>query len=287
MNLFHFRPSVSSLLIFGGLALLLLEIGWLSHARVTAARAQGILEQKVRERDRLVSEVASPGSPDDQVLAATLIAGGTAVHELSAGLAGPAPAPAPEDSLDTFFALAAFVEQARDRLAAAGVRVRADERFGFATYAHAGPAPEALATIHQQWRGVAGVIDALADARPLALLGLKRERLDSRTDRTTDEVDFFTPDRQWAWGAPATTTTRAFRVEFTGATAVLRHFLNRLVARSETVAVRSVEVEALGPERGVTPHASHEVTLVRQAPSRFVVVVEFLIPAQAPAAAAP
>ena len=88
---------------------------------------------------------------------------------------------------------------------------------------------------------------------------------------------------------PGRVESEAFRLEFTGQTAVLRAFLNSLAALPRPVIVRRVEVEPLTAESGAStaPVAGAPVPLVAQNLSKFAVVVECVELLPAPERSAP
>jgi len=199
-----------------------------------------------------------------------------AVSEWQAALAGGPPADAaetPSGRADAFFALARFVEQERRRAVDAGVRCREEERFGFAAYAQAGPDPEVIPFVHRQRRGAQPLLDAVWFARPARFDGLEREP-PSRTmpadegERTI--ADYFEPDPGLRLAGAG---SLAFRGTFSGQTAALRAFLNRLADVSPGTIVRLVEVE---PVRDPEAARDGDAPVVEAGFSRFVVTVEWV-----------
>lgn len=210
-------------------------------ARIEAEAAR--LEQEVNDRQ------------------ATL-AGGTSVEA----------AEIPSGRADAFFALARFVEQQRRQAADAGARCREDERFGFAAYAQAGPEPEEIPFVHRQRRGAQRLLDAVWFARPARFDGLEREPSPRPVSMAGGEravADYFEPALS-LW-RPDALGSLAFRVAFSGRTAALRSFLNRLADSSPDMLVRLVEVEPMRDES-----AGDEAAVVEAGFSRFAVTVEWV-----------
>ncbi len=267
--------------------------GWLlQHSRRVATQAVAALEQKKQERDRLVrqSPALSPGN--EAAITADLAATERVLAEMQQVLqgkeAGLLAAPAPGQSIDAFFALADFIGQLRVRAAQAQVGLKPDERFGFATHTHEGPAVGQLATVHRQRLGAQYLVETLLESHPRALLAVRRERPLADGPSGSAE-DFFELARPLSLREPGQVEGEAFRLEFTGQTAALRNFLNSLASFRQPVVVRSVEVEPLAVAApsvaSVTPGLP--VPLVKPGLSKFTVVVEFALLAINPVNTAP
>jgi hypothetical protein len=91
--------------------------------------------------------------------------------------------PVPETTAAAFFDLVEFGGRMRERARQRGVRVSADERFGFAEHAHTGPEPELITAVFRQRLIVEHLLGALWHARPDELIAVRRER-----PRTTQTV---------------------------------------------------------------------------------------------------
>lgn len=273
--------------------------GWLlQRSRLAAAQALVALEQKKQERDWLARQSPALSGENETAITADLTAAARALGELRSALqgkdAGLAAAPPPAKPIDAFFALANFIEKLRDRAAQAQVVIKPDEHFGFATYANEGPAADQIAAVHLQQLAVQYLVETLLEARPLALLAVRRERppADGARDQRNRADDFFELDRQMSLRQAGLIETGAFRVEFTGQTAALRNFLNSLATYRQPVVVRNVEVEPLATEAATRPSAAASSTtapvpLVRQSLSKFAVTVEFVLLTGTPVTAAP
>jgi hypothetical protein len=285
-----------NLLLFAallGVAVIGTEIWLLQRARVEAGRAQASLEQKKQERDWVGRQSPAPTVATEAALHAEWVAVRDRLAELRDGLqARPTDAfagPVPEKPTEAFFQLAALVEQARAQAIATRVTLRPDERFGFATYANEGPSADLLGAVHRQQKAVQSLLEPLFEARPLALLGVRRISPAVGTVGARGGADdFFTLDPGLSLREPGLVDTEPVRLEFTGQTSTLRTFLNGLSALRQPVVVRSVEVEPLAPAGVSRPVAADAPQpLVRQSLSKFAVTVEFILLSPVPATPAP
>lgn len=250
---------------------------------------------------------------------------------------------------DAYFDLAQFVERMRELAKKNEVEVRPEAaRFGFAEHAHEAPRDEALLEPVFRQRQVAQyVLEALFEARPRALLAVKREAPLTKQQReqlaaaaaanpgaeapaeaapAAEGPDFFVLPPEASVRKPGFVDATAFRFVFTGQTAALRAFLNRLGAFELPVLLREIEVEpasaddlnppadeaAAAPGTDAAPALAPSIVLdatsaeaapaappkrARPAPapivaksfSKFTVTVEYieLAPPAAPAAEAP
>lgn len=277
-----------------GVAVVGTEIWFLQQARAQAARARVGLEQKKQERDWVARQSPAPTPENEAALAAELVAIHARIAELRDGLkAGPTDpfaGPAPEKSSESFFQLAALVEQARAQAIAARVTLRPDERFGFASYANEGPPADLLRAVHRQQKAVESLLEPLFEARPLAVLSVRRTAPTGENPGGRGGAeDFFTLDPGLSLRQPGLVDTEPVRLEFTGQTSTLRTLLNGLSALRHPVVVRRVEVEPLPPTVvGSRPAAAESPQpLVRQSLSKFAVIVEFILLSPDPVPAAP
>jgi hypothetical protein len=183
--------------------------------------------------------------------------------------------PAPAGTVEAFFELSRFVTAMKGKAAEGKVAVRPGERFGFGSYVTEGPAAAVLPAVHRQRTTAGSIIEALFEARPLALLAFKRERPDTtdanKPERTME--DYFILPHEYSLRQPGLMNTDAFRVEFTGQTAVLRQFLNTLAGSRQAMVVRTVEVEPFSVATAGAPGA--EAGALHRPPiSKFVVTLE-------------
>ncbi|MBI2814416.1 MAG: hypothetical protein HYX71_09040 [Opitutae bacterium] len=279
-------------------ALLLAAEVWLwRSAREQAARALAALEQKKQERSSLAAQSPALSAATEQAIGQDLDQAAKVLAGLRAALQpreGKAPAgPAPAESIDAYFDVAAFVEKTRALAARAQVVLRPEECFGFSTHTNEGPEKELVPAVHRQRQAAHYLLEALLEARPQALLGVQRERPMTEAQRARRNLpgapaakaaantggqatDFFEVDALSSLRLPGRIECEAFRLEFTGQTPALRAFLNSLAAGPRPVVVRRVEVERLTAEAPSTANlpAGAPVPLVAQNLSRFAVVVE-------------
>jgi hypothetical protein len=275
-----------------------LAAGWYLHGnRRTAQAAALVLAQKQRECRRL----GALNPPPTAAQAAAIEADLARTEGLLAALReefwnatpagfGRGAAGTPTSRTDAFFDLTGFVKSMREQAERAGVNLRAEEQFGFSAYAHEGPAPGLIAAIQRQRQVAAWLLEALFAAHPRQLLAVQRTQPPGMITPATsparqpggvapagaaDDFDF---DPRLSLRDPDVKESAAFRLTFTGHTATLRRFLNRLAAGDLPVVVCSVAVEPVlsnplprkGPPGGPDP----SVQAVRPALSRFAVTVE-------------
>ena len=183
----------------------------------------------------------------------------------------------PTARTDAYFDLATFVEKTRELAEKNGVELRPEAaRFGFARYANEGPDADRIEAVFRQRQIAEYLLEALLEARPRALFIVKREYVLSKAEREAratalangqifegasadpgfDSPDFFVIDSRVSARVMGYVDATAFRFVFTGQTATLRTFLNRLASFELPVLVREVEVEAATAEEAVAATAS-------------------------------
>jgi hypothetical protein len=193
----------------------------------------------------------------------------------------------PPGGTDTYFAIATFVAAMRSRAAQLGIALQANEHFGFAEFAHAGPSQERAARVESERRAVRQLLELLFASAPKKLVAVQRER-SGATDMTTGgdvaadaAHEFFAPEPSRSLRRPDGVDAMAFRVIFEAPTSTLREFLAKL-ARSQRplIVVRSVEVSLLEEAEPAPPIAATDmVPFLRATRSRFEVTVEVIDPA--------
>lgn len=283
MNWPKLSPLRSVGLVAGALALGG-EIWALQQARQQAARRLAALEQKKQEREWLARQSPAPSEANEQAMDEDIVQAGRAVAELRVTLQGRTPdnivEPSVAKPIDAFFDLASFVEKTRAAAARAQVRLKPDERFGFATHANEGPGAGQVTAVIRQREMIGSLVDALLEAHPRELVGIQRERPPAKAPREQgtgmENRDFFDFTPPVSLRVPGRVESEGFRVEFTGQTSALRKFLNNLAGLSRPAVVRSVEVEPLGGGQNRVDGASAAVPLLESNFSRFTVVVEFV-----------
>lgn len=255
------------------------ELWWLARARETAERSRASLAQAAQERDWLARQTPAPSAESEQAIAAEAAALRARIAAQRTRLQSRVPAQAvPARPLDAYFEIASLVETARAQAIATRVTLRPDERFGFAAYANEGPAPELLATVHRQRLAVQQLLGSLWEARPLALLGVRRGQPPGTGAMRLAGEDYFAVEPAVSVRREGLVETEPLRLEFTGQTSTLRAFLGGLADLPAPVVVRSVDVEpvpAVGARR-VSSGAEAPVPVVRHSLSKFAVTVEFI-----------
>ena len=205
--------------------------------------------------------------------------------------------PPPATRTDAFFDLSLFVEQTRTRADAARVAVKPGGRFGFGVYANEGPSEAAIGPVFRQRLILESLLALLFAAAPRDLVQVQRQRI---TDFGAADPDCFTIDPRLSAFQAGLIETQAFRLAFTGQTAVLRRFLNALAESEMGFVICCVEIEPAGEYVGPllagtlsaadgwsVPSAASvpgKVALIAENLSRFTVTVEFVqLAAPAPA----
>lgn len=254
---------------------------WWRVMQREAALAMNRLAQVARERNRL--SAVEPALSEDiearlmeeltQVQAdvaarhATLQPG-AATREARDGTAEP---------LDAVVELARFVGAGRRAAHSAGVGIRSDEEFGFSHESNRTPDAGHASRLAAERRIIGAVLQCLFAARPLQLIGLKRESPSAGASAVAgDQRDFFalTPAlslRRFGWN-----DTAAIQVEFIGSADTARAFLDGLARAPELLFVRALAAEPPRPDQGsARVHRSGESNaVIAPAPRRFVVTVE-------------
>lgn len=184
----------------------------------------------------------------------------------------------PAARTDAYFDLASYVERLRERARKNEVAIRPDAaRFGFAAHANEGPELERIEPVFRQRLLAQYLLECLLDARPRAILAVKRELPLTAPEREGREAaaaeaaavvaaggdsadtnspefevpegpDYFAIDPRVSARKAGFIDTIAFKFVFTGQTAALRSFLNRLASFELPVLVREVEVELASSE---------------------------------------
>ncbi len=186
----------------------------------------------------------------------------------------------PTARTDAYFDLASYVERLRERARQNEVAIRPEAaRFGFAAHANEGPELERIGAVFRQRLLAQYLMEALLDARPRAILAVKREPAFTPLEREAREAtlaeaeaaaviaaggdlldtnspqlelpegpDYFAIDPRASARRAGFVDTIAFKFVFTGQTAALRTFLNRLALFELPILVREVEVELASPD---------------------------------------
>ncbi|MSU50672.1 MAG: hypothetical protein EXS37_16560 [Opitutus sp.] len=281
--LFAFGMAVCSLLAVGELALIYER--W-AESRAIARK----LEQRKVELQGMAELAPPPTREVATAIEADLGKAQKALASMQAELKGRGPAAerihnakVPAARTDAYFDLATYVEKTRELAKKFDVELRPEaSRFGFAAFANEGPVLEHMEPVFRQRQLAQYLVESLLEARPRALLAVKREQTITKAERevraaaaaaaaANGEVppeisadsgesgpDYFTIDSRVSARVPNYIDTTAFRFVFTGQTAALRTFLNRLASFELPVLVREVEVEVASAEEATAQAPTEE-----------------------------
>jgi hypothetical protein len=264
--LFAIVMTLAGVIALGELALI--------YERFMASRAAAKrLEQRQNDLAAMAVLMPPPTREVASSIEADLAKAQAALASMQSELKGRGPAAerlrsakVPGARTDAYFDLATFVEKTREAARRQEIEVRADAtRFGFAAYANEGPTQEHIEPVFRQRQIAQYLLEALVEARPRAIFSVKREPTLSKADREAraaaqannqplpevtfeDGPDYFTIDPRVTARVPGFIDTIPFRFVFTGQTAALRSFLNKLAAFELPVLVREVEVEVATAE---------------------------------------
>ena len=194
-----------------------------------------------------------------------------------------AAAKVPTARTEAYFDLATFVEKTRELAKKNDVEIRPEAaRLGFALYANEGPKEDRIASAFHQRQVVQFVLESLIEARPRSLFSVQRERALTKSEKIAlladqaaaaaaasggpapepppegpagpgsppepESPELFVIDPRVTARAYGYIDTTPVRVVFTGQTAVLRSFLNKLASFELPVLVREVEVDRASAE---------------------------------------
>lgn len=340
MASFKSYPIFYSLLAALGLAAV--GSGWCIYERSQTAHSSAkALAKKRLELTALTSSQPTPSEANKALVNADLARSISALGQMRAELKGSGPAAeallkakaaygstssltpdertkllreakVPYEPTHLFFNIATFVESMREKAQAEKIKIKADERFGFTTYANAGPERELIPQVYRQRQVAEYLLGALFQAAPSELVSLQRERpADSggnpakpsapaaRSGSTAvgTNIDYFDMDSRITARVPGFVGASAFRLTFIGDTASLRTLLNKLATFELPLVVRGVEVDpiikvqatekvtpanTLSSIFGTSPAATAAVEPVKPKPlvdkvlSKFTVTVELI-----------
>lgn len=276
--LFAIGLTICTLLALGELALI--------YERWAASRAAAKrLEQRQVELAGMAQLLPPPTREVATAIEADLAKAQASLASMQGELKGRGPAAerirsakVPTARTDAYFDLATFVERTREQAKKLDVNIRPEAaRLGFAAYANEGPVQDHIEPVFRQRLIAHYLVEALIEARPRALLLVKRERTLSKADREAraaalangepppensgeDGPDYFTIDPRVSARVSGYIDTSAFRFVFIGQTAALRTFLNKLASFELPVLVREVEVEVATLEEATAQTPAEEVS---------------------------
>jgi hypothetical protein len=243
------------------------------------------LEQRKIELQSMAELMPPPTREVATAIEADLAKGQQALASMQSELKGRGPtaeriraAKIPTARTDAYFDLATFVEKSREAAKKHEIDVRPEAaRFGFAAFANEGPVQDHIEPVFRQRLIAQFLVDALIEARPRAILAIKRERTMTKAEREArataiangetppesygeEGPDYFAIDPRVSARVPGFIDTTAFRFVFTGQTAALRTFLNRLASFELPVLVREVEVDVATAEEATVQAPPPEET---------------------------
>ncbi len=265
--------------------LALAELG-LTYERWAASReAVKNLAQRKSDLGAMATLTPAPTREIAKAIEADLAKAQASLASMQTELKGRGPAAerlraakVPAARTDAFFDLATFVERTRELAKKNEVEVRPEAaRFGFAAYANVGPDEKHIDPVFRQRLVAQFLVESLVEAKPRALLAVKRERTVTKDERDArnaalqrgepppepppdavieDSPDYFVVDPRVTARVGGYIDTTGFQFVFVGQTAALRNFLNKLAAFELPVLVREVEVDIpTGEELAVAPPA--------------------------------
>ena len=283
MASFKSHPVFSSLLIV--ICVVVAGEAWICYNRFEVAKKSAAgLRAKRTELASLEAVRPFPSEESKAAVEADLRRTQVALDTMRAQLKGRGPAAEqlrntkiPAEPTDMFFDLATFIEKTREKAQQGAVKIKADERFGFATYANAGPERDLIPQVFLQRQIAQYLIEALIDAHPSELVSLQRERPltkaqrdllgtgqslppVSRSSAPGGESDLFEIDPRITARVPGFVVATSFRLNFIGDTGALRAFLNKLATFELPLVVRSVEVAPATATAGTAGSATTNQT---------------------------
>jgi hypothetical protein len=259
--LFAIAMTLCAVLALGELALI--------YERYAASRAAAKrLAQRRADLESMTVLMPPPTREVATAIEADLAKAQQALAAMQGELKGRGPvgerirtARAPAARTDAYFDLATFVEKSRAAATKHEVEIRPEAaRFGFAAFANEGPMPDHIEAVFRQRQIAQYLVDALIEAARGRLFSVKREATLGKADLEVraaaiangeappqvhgeEGPDYFAIDPRVTARVPGFIDTVPFRFVFTGQTAALRTFLNRLASFELPVLVREVEVE--------------------------------------------
>lgn len=318
MSWFRKNPLFASVITL--CALLVLGEMALTYERFTASRAA---EKKLRERMTELDGMANISPPPKREVAAAIAAdlekANAALASMQKELKGHGPVAErlrnekiPAARPEAYFDLATFVEKTRELAKKNEVEVRAEAaRLGFNVYVNEGPEADRIEPVFRQRQIAQYLMEALIEARPRAILSVKRERTVTKAEREARDAaiaagqpapeisdsgdesgDYFAIDPRDTARVPGYVDATAFRIGFVGQTTALRAFLNRLASFELPVLVRQVEVDVASAEEATSQAPAEEAPAPDQPQAAAAAAAPSILltadaPAPAPKAAPP
>lgn len=275
------NPIFYSILALAGVVVL--AEGWFIYSsNQAAAKSESALTSSRDQLAALQSVKPYPDKGNKEAIDNDLRRTETALAAMRRELQGQGPAaeqlrdtPVPAEPTDMFFNLETFVEETRAEAKEAGIKIKPDEHFGFATYATEGPERDLIPQVFRERQVAQYLLRALFASHPSEMISFQRERPLTRrqlaasaegksfksgdTASSTSNGDFFEIDPRISARVPGFVRATAFRLTFVGYTQSLRILLNKLATFDLPLVVRSVEVEPfVANENGNSPQSPVE-----------------------------
>ena len=186
----------------------------------------------------------------------------------------------PRERTDAYFDLVSYTERLRTMARRHAVQIDMEESFGFSEYAKEGPAKKLIGKVFRERQIMERALSLLLMSNPARLTLVERS--------AGSDSEEWEEQTRLSLAVDGVVKTDFVRVEFSGETANLRSWLNRLGQSRLPVSVRSIEV---APEKSIasgntsrrsnsslllTIELPETNPLVARLPSVFTVVLEIL-----------
>lgn len=186
----------------------------------------------------------------------------------------------PRERTDAYFDLVSYTERLRTMARRHAVQIEMEESFGFSEYAKEGPAKKLIGKVFRERQIMERALSLLLMSNPARLTLVERS--------AGSDSEEWEEQTRLSLAVDGVVKTDFVRVEFSGETANLRSWLNRLGQSRLPVSVRSIEV---APEKSIasgntsrrsnsslllTSELPETNPLVARLPSVFTVVLEIL-----------
>ncbi|ACB76131.1 Amuc_1100 family pilus-like protein [Opitutus terrae] len=263
------KQAFRSVYVWSIPAVVALAVGGLGERAWAAHRARVVLRETEQVWRTLAASRPEPTAAAAAELDADLADATNALLELRSATARNRSAlteldqaELPASAAEAFFDLARFGERMRGVARDHQVELAPEERFGFAAYAHAGPAEPAIAGVFRQRQLIERLLAIVFAAEPRELVLLERPRVAGE------------PTAEAHVGQRATDAL-FFRVGFTGETAALCSVLNALATSELPWIVRTIEVEpASAKQTASQSEANAPEVRVARGLSQFIIHVD-------------
>lgn len=186
----------------------------------------------------------------------------------------------PRERTDAYFDLVSYTERLRTMARRHAVQIVTEESFGFSEYAKEGPAKKLIEKVFRERQILERVLSMLLLSNPARLTLVERS--------AGSDADEWDEQARLTLAVDGVVKTDFVRVQFSGETASLRSWLNRLGQSGLPVSLRSIEVapERNNASRSTSRRSSSSMVLtselpevnplVARLPSLFTVVLEIL-----------